>query len=265
MTNRQLFFCIEQPAQSWAFKCRWMLSAAAVASLSPGSTVEMLAFTLSEKISKYSIYFHIFPLFSYFHIFSILFCRYFIDELSFIFALSGPVLTSSNEVCGEHVASVLGTRFTKTNAPIDKHFASWSQCRKLVSIGGSALQIMKMVQPCLCFFGIFWQYKALVLQCPESLEILTMGLKWTERFRKYWMQVCAEDETHDDGKATKALQGTWVSFGWRQVELFIICLYLFLLHHGYEPPHHIPVVLFLYTKKILVGSRSWFYTGLFWS
>jgi hypothetical protein len=41
------------------------------------------------------------------------------------------------------------------------------------------------------------------------------------------MQVCAEDETHDDGKATKALQGTWVSFGWSQVELFIICLYLF--------------------------------------
>jgi hypothetical protein len=182
MTNRQLFFCIEQPAQSWAFKCRWMLSAAAVASLSPGSTVELLAFTLSEKsqnIQSISTYFH------YFHIFSILFCWYFIDELSFIFALSGPVLTSSNEVCGEHVASVLGTRFTKTNAPIDKHSASWSQCRKLVSIGGSALQIMKMVQPCLCFFGIFWQYKALVLQCPESLEILTMGLKLTERFRKY--------------------------------------------------------------------------------
>lgn len=93
MTNRQLFFCIEQPAQSWAFKCRWMLSAAAVASLSPGSTVELLAFTLSKKISKYSIYFHIFPLFSYIFIF---FPSYFVGILlmnSRSFSLY-PVLSS---------------------------------------------------------------------------------------------------------------------------------------------------------------------------
>ena len=61
-----------------------------------------------KNLKIFNLFPHISTIFIYFHIFSILFCRYFIDELSFIFALSGPVLTSSNEVCGEHVARRFG-------------------------------------------------------------------------------------------------------------------------------------------------------------